>query len=222
MVNTLRHALGLGATVIEGAERFDQNRRLHRYHDGVRERGVSSAGYMPYAYTVGMSPVNALSVGLTLAANGGAGASPVVLESHMLLQSVDFYNGNTSVQRGPVEFAIYEDRLDNTASLPQIATGTLAAFTPTVGSRRNIDVDGAPIYLPAGCYWVVLKNNNATQTLIVGGVGAGTMSLIGTQTKTFTTAALAATLDLETGWTKQTYMHHIQFSGRVFDLSTAF
>lgn len=187
---------------------------------------ATQTGYVPYAYPIGGGPDASLT-GQNLAAAGGAIAVPVVVPGDIWLMSVSFWNTDAATARGPVEFAIYKDLTDetNTLALAPFMVGNLATWTPTVASLRTISVTGgAGSGLPAGAYWLVLKNNHASNTLAVGMVTQGTMGNTNqSQTKTFTTAAFGTSLDFVAAtWTKQTYLPNIRMNGASFGQSTLF
>lgn len=204
---------------------YDSTRKGMTFYDGVRKRFSSCIGYMPYAFPIGGGPSQVTTTALAIAANGGTIAIPVALEGHMLLQQVDIWNTDAATARGPVEFAIYEDRLDNANALPLVsgAVGSLVTWTPTVASLRSIAVTTPPQYIPPGLYWLVIKNNHASNTLGLGVTAAGTMATNTSQTKTLTTAPFGATLDLVAAtWTKVATVPGIRLNGRVFGQATAF
>jgi hypothetical protein len=215
--------LGPDAPNADGELSYDATRKLLRMFDSVRERNVMNAGFMPYAYPIGMSPSDVTTTALALAANGGSLAVPVVLDADMLLQSVSFWNTDAATARGGAEFRLYEDRLNNANSLNEIAgaNGTLASWTPVAASIRTI-TPAAPVYLAPGVYWLVLRNQSAAQTLGVGVAAAGTMARNTAQTKTLG-SVLGSTLDLvAVTWTKITTVPGIRLDGRVFGQSSAF
>lgn len=218
--STLGHGLSSTALSTEGEQAYQNTRKLMRFHDGLRERGLSTVGYMPYAYPIGGSSTQVTTTAQALATSGGSIAVPVALEGHMLLESVVFWNTDATLTRGPVEFGIHEDRLNNANALNLVAAGTLATWTSAAG-LRTIPTTNAPIYLAPGVYWAVIKNNSTTQTLGLGSTPAGTMAQSVGQTKTLGTAALAATLDFAT-WVKATYLPGIRLNGRVFGQTVAF
>lgn len=226
LVGALTHALGVAAPSSQGEENYDSTRKLHRFHDGVRVRSEPEMGYMPYAYAIGCGPRDVATTILTLAQGGGALATAVVLEGHMLLESITFRETSSAQVRGPSAFYIYEERLNNSGSLELVpgAIGTLASFTPTVASNRTIPAITPPVYLPPGTYWVVLRNENASRGLGVGTAPAGTMGQNVVQTKTIPDIGTPGDpLDLITGWTKAaTPWTGLRLNGRVFGQAAAF
>lgn len=224
LLTALRHALSPSALGTEGEYGYNSADREFRFHDGVRDRGVTPSGFLPHAFGIGLGTTQIQNVIITLAAAGGTVVTPMYLESHMMLDSMVFRSSDTSLARGPVEMILYEDRLNNSNTLSSVAGSgaTLATFTPTVGSNRTITL-ATPIYLPPGCYWLALKNNHATNTLAVGATAAGTMALNVVQTKTLTTAAFGATLDFVAAtWTKVATPPVVRLNGRVFGHTVAF
>lgn len=225
LLTALQHALATSDVSAEGVYGYDATRKAMQYHDGVRKRLASCMGYMPYAYPVGGSPTQTATTAVAIAANGGTIAMPVVLEGHMLLDGVTFRNTDAATARGPAEFALYEDRLDNANALPLVtgAVGSLTTWTPSAASNRTISVTTPPVYLPPGSYWLVLKNNHASNTMGLGVTAAGTMATNTAQTKTLTTAAFGSTLDLVAAtWTKIATVPGVRLNGRVFGQTTAF
>lgn len=221
---TLTHALGVAAPSSQGQENYDSTRDLIRFHDGVRARSVPEVGFMPYAYPIGCGPRDAATTTISLAVSGGSAATAVVLEGHMLLESVTMRELSTAQQRGPISFYVYEDRLDNSGTLSLVtgATGTLAQFTPSAASNRTINVTSPPVYLAPGVYWIVLRNENNSRAANAGGIAAGTMALNVMQTQTLGSAP-GATLDFITGWTKAaTPWTGLRLNGRVFGQAVVF
>ena len=221
---TILHALRSGlALTQEGEQGYDTGIKRMEWHDGVRERGLSPVGFQPYAYPVGAGPNLVTTTAQALAAAGGSLAVPVVLEGHMLVNSVSFWNTDAATARGPVEVDLYEDRANNAAALNLVASGALAAFTPTAAALRTVPIAGAPVYLPPGLYWLVLKNNNAAATLGLGSAAGGTMAQTTGQTKALGAAALGATLDFVAAtWAKVTYLPGVRLNGQVFGQAAAF
>lgn len=208
----------------EGQVGYKSTRDFTRFHDGVRERTKSAMGFMPYAYPIGVSSRDTAATILTLAASGGSVATAVVLEGHMLLESITIRELSTAQARGPATFYVYEDRLNNTGTLSLVAgaTGTLAQYTPGSASNRTIAVTTPPVYLPPGTYWVVLRNENTARALQPGVTTAGTMAQNVIQTQTLA-GVPGATLDLVTGWTKAaTPWTGLRLNGRVFGQAAAF
>jgi hypothetical protein len=101
-------------------------------------------------------------------------------------------------------------------------TLALAAWTPTVASRRDIVAATPGVSLPAGTYWLLLKNNGAGN-MNVGTAAAGTMALAAAQTKNLGTATVGATLDATAAtWTKINTYVNVRLNGRVFGQAASF
>lgn len=228
LLTALGHIVGAGSPATEGEVSYNSTRKYMGFHNSVREIVASDIGYMPYVYPIGGGPdqsATTVTSGL-LAANGGSFAVPVALEGHMLLDSLTFRDGNTTLTRGPVEFALYEDRLNNTNTLDLVtgAVGSIAQWTATAAVNRDIPVTSPPVYLPTGCYWLAMKNNHATNACSIGVTAAGTMALNVWQTKGLTAgSALPSTLDLVAAtWTKGATTPGVRLNGRVFGQTVDF
>lgn len=225
LLTPLQHALSAPDVSAEGQWGYDSTRKGMMYHDGVRKRFASCVGFMPYAYPIGGGPTQVTTTALAIAANGGNIAIPVVLEGHMLLESVSFWNTDTATARGPVEYGLYEDRLDNANALNLVDSGIfgVGGYTPTIAIARTMPSNNTVVYLPPGQYWLAIKNNHTGNTLGIGVTPAGTMATSTAQTKTLTTAAYGSTLDLVAAtWTKIATIPGIRLNGRVFGQSAAF
>lgn len=223
-LSSVKHAIGAGLPSSEGGEGYDSTRKMMWFHDGVRGRATSVVGFMPYAYPIGISTRELTNTTISLPLSGGSMATAVVLEGHMLLESITFRENSSAQARGPVSFYIYEERLGNRRVLDLVAgaTGILAAFTPSAGSNRIIAVTTPPVYLAPGTYWVVLRNENTARVLQAGGTTAGTMGQNVLLTQTLASAPGSA-LDFITGWTKvATPWTGLRLNGRVFGQAAAF
>lgn len=183
-------------------------------------------GFMPNAFPLsGPTSVNFTTNSGLMPANGGVVAIAMAVAGHMLLDSVTFRASDTSLVRGPADFGIYEDRLNNGNSLDLVsgAVGTLASWTSSGASNRTIPVTSPPAYLPAGVYWLVIKNQHATNGMGVGVATAGTMGMSTWQNNTLTAGvALPSTLNFVTGWAKGTTYPGAQLNGRSFGESALF
>lgn len=224
--SSIKHVVtsNLGGLTPEGSESYQSVRKHMRFKDGVRIKAESEVGFMPYAYAIGCGPRDLTTTVISAPASGGSVAGPVVLEGHMLLESISFRENSSAQARGPSSFYIYEERLGNTGTLPLVtgATGTLAAFTPSAASVRTIAVTSPPVYLPPGVYWVVMRNENTARPLQISGAAAGTMGQNVAQIQTLA-GVPGATLDLITGWTKvATPWTGLRLNGRCFGQASAF
>lgn len=214
--------LGFIESMITDGSRFAIDTPLALKAENSR---LSTSGYSPFAFPIGGSPTLTTTTANALVANGGTLAVPVLLTSPMALQSVSFWNTDAATARGPVEFALYRDTTNSANAIPLVtgAVGTLSTWTPSVASLRTISVTSPPVYLAAGAYWLLLKNNHATNTLGLGVSAAGTMAQGVAQTKTLSTAAFGATLDMVAAtWTKIATLPGIRLNGRSFGQSIAF
>lgn len=192
-------------------------------HDSQRERDIMNRGWMPYAYPIGAGPSLAFATALSLPINGGSIAIPIVLEGHMLLQSVTF---RATAASGTGEFRLYVQRLnngnagENTLDEVPNSNGTSAA----AGAAANVtsNLASTPLYLGPGTYWLVIRCTSAATAISLGTLAAGTLAANTMQTKTLA-AALAATLDFVAAtWTKSTAIAGVRLNGRVFGQTAAF
>lgn len=226
LLSVLQHFVGATAVAAESEERYDSTAKLMRFHDSVLEKSISKQGFIPYAFPLsGTTTVNFTTNSGLMPANGGVCAIAMMVDGHMLLDSVLFRASDTSLVRGPVDFGIYEDRRNNSNSLDLVsgAVGTLASWTSSGAANRTIPVTSPPAYLPPGIYWLVLKNQHATNGMGVGVTGAGTMGLSTWQNNTLTAGvALPSTLNFVTGWSKGATYPGAQLNGRSFGQSTLF
>lgn len=217
---------GTGAlTATEGYLRWDSTRKVITLYDAQRERGITPIGWLPYAYPIGLEPTATFGSTLTLAANGGAVATPVILTAPMLLESVSVWQKSTSTAR-TWNWYLYEQYLNNgnagENTLTLKSNGTSAdTFTPGAASLRTITAASAPIFLEAGIYWLVIQGQHATSTFQCG-YNASTMGANASQTKTLSVPP-GATLDFVAAtWTKVDYPPACRLNGRVFGQTAAF
>jgi hypothetical protein len=218
---------GTGAiTAVEGYWQWQSTRKAFFLYDGQRERALSPIGWTPYAYQIGAGPADSFASSSNLALNGGTVAIPMLLTASMLLEQVDVWNNDTSLQRG-WNWSLYEQYLNNgnggENTLTQVAVGTAAeVFTPGAASLRTIAAASKPVYLPPGLYWLCIQNTNTSRTFALGRVNVGTMALNAAQSKTLA-IPLGGTLDLVAAtWTKNGNVWGARLDGRVFGQTTAF
>ena len=213
------------AESIEGALRWDFTLKALAHHNGQREL-YAPRGWQPYAYAIGGSASLVATTALTLAANGGALACPVVADGHMLLQSLVLRSTDTTLARS-AEWRLYAQRLNNgnagENALDEVAGANGAfSFTAAAASNQTSAPSGAPIYLAPGLYWLVIRNTHATNTFGLGTAAAGTMALTTGKTKTLG-SALGATLDLVAAtWAATTGIAGVCLRGRVFGETAAY
>ncbi|MCU0250213.1 MAG: hypothetical protein MUE61_08400 [Vicinamibacterales bacterium] len=184
---------------------------------------VPAAGFVPYAYMAGFNGAGTYTTALSLAANGGSIAIPIVVPSRMSLRQVSIWNTDTGSARS-WNWSLYAQLAGNDSNtLNRVAVGSAAeSYTATVGSKRTIAAASAPITLSPGLYWLVVQNNHSTNTFGLGSVATGTLSHNRAQTKTLT-VPVGATLDFVAAtWTKVTSIYPVVLEGDVFGQTAAF
>lgn len=197
------------------------------YYDGQRARKIGNRGWAPYAFQLGGSIATAGATALTAPTGGGSVAIPVHVPSDMLLESVSFWNTDTATARS-AEFRIYEQYYnngnagENTLTGVANATGAWSA-TPASAGIRVMTMASPPVYLPAGVYWLVIRNTHATSTLGIGYTATGAGVAGDTiQTKALA-SALSNTLDfVAVTWTKLSHVTSVRLNGRVFGQTALF
>lgn len=211
-------------TTTEGHFGYESTREYVRVYNGVREIVVGAVGYMPYAYSLGEALTDSVAAGGILAISGGSVAFPVVLSGHMLLESVTVRNTDTTLTR-TAEWRIYEDRLDNSNTLDEVAgaNGTWS-FSPGVASDRTSTAASAPVYLAPGIYWAVIRNTSASVSFGYGICSPPVFLQNANASKTKTLgSALGATLDFVAAtWAGGTNVPGFRLNGRVFGETTAY
>jgi hypothetical protein len=209
----LRLPSGTGAlTATESYEQWNNSRRFLAIYDSVRERPVSEIGWLPFADLYGFRPD--LVVGSITALAAGTGiATHVYLTAPISLQSVTIRNVDATLSRS-WEWRLYEDRLNNTGTLNEVAGANGSeSSVAAAAANRTANAVSAPVIIPPGHYWLVIRNTEAANVFSIGGAGTGTMALNVSQTKA-AVGALGATLDLVTGWTKGTSFVAGRLNGR--------
>lgn len=190
-------------------------------------RATPAFSYLPYAIPLGSRIDGSVGVAtVTLAANGGSIATPVVLASHMLLQSVSIRNTNTATQRTWGWDLYVQDNNSGSSgenTLRRVAASTAdETFTPSAASTRSIDASGAPVFLEPGVYWLVAQNRHASNSFDIGCDFHSGVLWNRSQTKT-TTNPNGATLDFVAAtWTKTSNCLHAILKGRVFGETASF
>lgn len=204
----------------------DTTTKLIQAYDTQRQRAVASWGWQPFAYPPGYSSDQTVNTTVTLAANGGSIAIPILITGHMLLQDLMLRNADTATARS-AEWRLYQQYLNNGNSGENtltFVTGTdgTFSFTPVAASIRTSAPSGVPVYLPPGFYWLVLRNTHATSTFALSCGPLGTFQNNQMQTKTLS-SALGTTLDFVAAtWAKNTNTPAVILQGRVFGQTTAF
>lgn len=199
-------------------------------YDGQRFRAISPVGWLPYALMEPYGWNGTITIGSdALAANGGSAAVPIILRSHMLLQSVSIRNGDTASAR-TWAWDLYIQDLNNGNSgentLRRVAASNGSeTFTAAAASIRTLDVTSAPVYLPPGAYWLVVQNRHASNTFNVTNSTSSTnfwSTLTTSQIKT-TTNPNGSTLDFVAAtWTKADKWYFFRLNGRIFGQATSF
>lgn len=214
-------------TATEAYLQWQTTRKALFLYDGQRERALSEVGWLPYAYPIGATPADVLTAGTAVAANGGSVAIPMRLEAPMLLESASCVNDDLASERS-WNWALYEQYLNNgnaaENTLTRVAYGSAddTFIASGTGNVRVITAASAPVYLPPGLYWFVFQNVHATNTFLLGRVGASTMNAKTSQTKTLS-VPLAATLDFVAAtWAKNGATWGVRLNGRVFGQTSAF
>lgn len=201
---------------------------VHVY-DAQRFRNVMPIGWLPYAVPMGYSGAAGALGSVTLAANGGSAAIPIVLTGHMALRLVTIQQGSTATQRTwgwdlYIQYLNNGNGAENTLVRVAASNGS-QTFTPTAIDNRQLAASGAPVYLGPGIYWLVVQNRHATNTLLIredttpwGPFNTNNVF----QTKT-TTNPNGATLDFVAAtWTKLSTIPGVSLNGDVFGESSAF
>lgn len=208
---------------------YDTDKSINNIFDSQRFRNIAAMGWQPFAFPPNHVADAAFTTALTLAANGGSFAVPIVLSGHMLLQSVSVRNTDTGTER-TWGWDLYAQYLNNGNSgentLTRVSTGSAnETFTPFGGlaSTRTINADSAPIYLGPGTYWLVVQCRHATNNFGLGSTATSAAFRQNTaQTKT-TTNPNGATLDFVAAtWSKITDIYAVRLNGRVFGQTTSF
>lgn len=192
---------------------------------GGYTHGLGITHWQPYAYPVGMSPIDT-GINVNLQADGGTVVAPIYLPGPMLLESVSVWNTNTATAR-TWGWDLYRQRL-NTGNSSENTLQRVAAcsanqtFTPTVASLRTITAGSAPVFLEPGIYWIAIQCRHATN---VFGLLRSNVNIFGLNTsqQKNTTNPNGATLDFVAAtWTKRQEVPMCVLNGRVFGETTAF
>jgi len=213
-----------------GLQVFSSDDLENYIYDSQRYRGVGAIGWLPFAFQYYPTFFGTLTTGgVNLPANGGSAAIPILLSSHMLLQSVSVINTNTNLAR-KWRWDLYIEDLNNgnagENNLRRIAACTAdESFTATAASKRTIAAASAPVYLPPGLYWLAIQATDTSNLFTLKSTTSAdplftTSSWV--QTKT-TTNPNGATLDFVAAtWTKNDNLFGVRLNGRVFGETAAF
>ena len=213
-------------TTTEGFLRWDSTRKHVILYDGQRERGITPVGWLPYAMMQGVVPTNAFASSITLAANGGSVAIPMMLNAPMLLERVSLRNNDTATAR-TWGWDLYEQYANNGNGSENTLTRRAACsandtFTPGAASNRTLTASSAPVFLAPGLFWLVIQCRHASNNFALACNAAGVFSANMAQTKT-TTNPNGSTLDFVAAtWTKIADLPAARLNGRVFGQTSAF
>jgi hypothetical protein len=203
------------------------NKDVRLYRDGYRTLHLdggdgyfvritgSLVGWTRYAYPTGFDPAGTYTTGYNL----DAGTSSVVLievyiPAKMMLKSVSLWNTDTSGTRG-FNWAMYAqpwgNESNNLTMLCFSVGGT--SWTASAGSLKTVALDGTPVFLPQGTYWLAVWNNQAGNTLGIGTAATGTLALTRARKKTTVAFATQPIDFLAATWTDSTSMFAVVLNG---------
>lgn len=221
--------------ILRAANNVNSNGSLTLYTDAQiriidsylgRTATLPAAGWLPWAMPIGVDhKMDFSTASRVLAANGGAVATAIIVDAPMMLRSVAIYQNSSGLTR-TWNWAIYrqdtqtETPAENT--LTQVAVGAGETFTAVPGKREVNVIANGVVYLPPGCYWIVIQNQHATNNFSLGTVtvaaGMGDTHQVKTLTNPF-----GSTLDFVAAtWTKYPSYLGIRINGEVFGESTKF
>lgn len=189
----------------EGERRWDTAADESKVHNGQREIS-STVGWTPFAVQEGFVGNAGLATTLAIAVGVGI-AIPVFVRGHGVLAGLRIRNAATANLR-EAEWRLYKQRLNQRNAAEGTAVDEIAgangtfSFTPAAADNRSSAPSSAQLYIPPGCYWVVIRNTSGSQTFIFGSVGGGAANYFPSNQTKGAVGALGATLDLVTGWTK--------------------
>lgn len=179
-----------------------------------------AAGYLPFAYGLGLAGDAVTTTARNLAAAGGATLLPIEIAAPMLVESISIYNTDTASARS-WEWRLFAEPAGGGATLNHIAglNGT-DAFTPGSAGIRTVAAT-TPTLIGPGLYWVAVRNTHATNQFGIGRAAVGTFTGNNGRTKTLG-SALTTTLDGSTGWTGVAGLAGVRLNGRVVAEGSAF
>lgn len=211
----------------KGAIILGNNKDVRLFRDGYRTLHVDAndgwftrltgalAGWCRQAHPTGFSAASNYTTPYAL----DAGASSVVfievqVPAKMMLKSVSIWNTDTSGTRG-FQWGIYAQPWGNESNdlslLCFSVTGT--SWTAGSGALRTANIDGAPVFLPPGTYWLAIWNNQAANTLGIGSVATGTLALTRARKKTTISFAAQPVNFLTATWTDSTSIFGVVLNG---------
>lgn len=208
----------------EGRIGWDGTLRALRGYDSVQAKHLSAVGWAPFAVPDGVSgfmEFNVASAALAAVSggNGGALGMWIPVTAPMKLESYAVWCANTASAR-TAEMRLYVDRLNTSTSLDFVAgTDATLSFTPSAQSRQvSSAVSGAPVIIPPGRYFLVIRNTSTSQAFNVGRTTAATNILVknvSAQLSTASIAALGSTLDITTLSSKGDGIYGLMMLGRI-------
>lgn len=181
----------------------------------------AAIGLTPFAYAWGMTLVDTTTTARTLPAVGGTTLAPILVPSVMFVQSLSIYNTDTATARS-WEWRLFREPDAGSATVVEVAgINGSESFTP--GGAASIRTANAttPGLIPAGLYWLAVRNTHATSTFGIGTAAVGTINGSSGRIKTIA-SALTTTLDAVTGWSAVTPPLGARLNARVLGEATAF
>lgn len=208
----------------EGQVNWDQTLKSLGAHNGQTIL-MDDVGWLPYAFGLGTTTTSTQTGTLTLASGSGV-AIPVLVPTHMRIQSVGWRNMDTGSTRD-VEFRVYRQRLNNgnsgENSVDEVTgcSGSESFIPGGSASNRAPNVSTPGTYLPPGLYWLVIRNQGANSYGFATVAVTGSLSKSVYQTKAI--GALGSTIDLIAAtWTKGTQPVIVTFNGRILGDTAAY
>ena len=185
--------------------------------------GTSLAGFLSVAFQIGFVTDAAFASTITLPANGGSIAIPILVDAPMLFNDVYIRQVATATAR-TWGWDLYYQVLSTDNVLTRVAASNgNDTFTPTVASFRTLAASGAPVTLAPGLYWLVIQNRHASSTFLLAGSAQGSNFATAIQQTKTTSNPNGGTLDFTAAtWTKASLMVAARLEGRVFGQSTVF
>lgn len=137
---------------------------------------------IPFVYSCDMAPDTVPGSTLTLPANGGAVAIPLLCADDLTAQSITVRTTDVSLQH-TIEIIFL---LDNGGIvLPQAGLFQSFTYTAAAAANRNADLAQATM-LPRGCNWLIARNAGVNPSILaavatgtIGGPLAATATLAG-------------------------------------------
>lgn len=217
--------LAMCASVVTAAPHYEPTVHELRYHNTQREL-AAEVGWTPWSLPIHAASSDTYATAQNLPISGGAIAVPIWVQGHALVESITYRNSDAASLR-TMEFRLYKQRLNNgnagENSLDEVAGfNGIDSFTPGAASNRTVAL-AAPVYLPPGVYWLVIRNTSGAQTFGVGTLATGgTLTTNASQTKTLG-AGLGTPLDfVAAAWVKQVNVPGVRFNNRIFGQVAAF